>query len=605
MAGSSVQGQRTVGFVEATTDAGHAWRRIFERPNRVFDSMAFANAKDGWALTMSNRTVYQTRDGGRAWSRIAQFKATAMDLTLSPGGTPWLVLTSGSTSTSEVVRLEHGVFSLAWKPPGQVIALSMDGSHVTAEVTAVSRHGRTFALYTAARANLVWRRVSTMVQYPASVDVMSSNSPISGTLTWTSSHTALASVFAVATCANGCGIAETLVTHNGGASWHALSTVNIACQFGPLIARRDTAIAVEDSIQTSTCGWPATRLFVSSDQGVKFTQPAGWPESGAVGLGFASPTSLWASTGSGLMMSFDKGQVWTQVFPQPIPTGTLTYASPHVLYASGDQTNANAILKSTDQGRNWHIVTSLNGVQVSSLAFPTVRDGWAIGLRVANQGQTLLLHTTDGGHHWTVVQSALPGAGGSTIVRFFSAKSGEFLNLGGSCSEFCRYYGAVTYDGGKHWTAESARRVPSCMIAGAILAPREALGAVCSEPGSPVHVYETRNNGQNWPRRFTVPRNWDSGLSFSFPTAQVGYLSVMAQRLPTRRGAPTPSPNFALLSTADGGRQWQLHRLFGLTAAPFSSVSIYFGTRRDGMLHCNNAWWRTTDGGRIWTEILS
>lgn len=604
MAGNDAQGGRRVGFVEATTDGGHAWRRIFQRTNWVFQSLAFHNANNGWALDATTDTIYRTQNGGHTWTLSAHFKGTASDLTLSPEGEPWLVETAPSATTFHIVRLEHGVFSLVWKAPGPVLALSMTGSSVTAEVVSASPGPLTVWLYSTSRAHLTWRKIGTIAQYSSDQAGPSKSNPVSGDLVWTSDHTGIASVFALATCANGCDIAQSLITHDGGARWHALSMVNIACQFGPILASRGSSAAVEDAIQTSTCGWPTTTLFVSSDHGLRFSKSVGWPETGAYALGFASPSILWADTSSAVMMSFDDGQDWTQVFPAPIPTGTLTYASSQVLYAAGDQTNLNAIVKSTDQGRRWHIVTSLDGMSASSLAFPSVRDGWAV-VQPLPSSSTLLLHTTDGGQHWTVALRTPTGTSDSPIVRFFSTKEGELLNLGGTCSELCHYYGAITDDGGADWTAKSARRVPSGMGDGAILARRVALGAVGTMPGQPIRVYETRDQGQTWPLLFTVPPQWGNGLSFSFLSAQVGYLAVADQRLAPRRDMPTPLPTFSLWKTTDGGHHWTIRRLPRLTTVAFSSVSIYFGNFRDGMLRCNNTWWRTTDGGRVWTEILS
>lgn len=604
MVGSETQGKRTIGFVEATTDGGRTWQRVFQRTNWVFQSVAFQNARDGWALRSTTGTLYQTKNGGHTWRQSAHWKGTVGNLTLSPRGAPWLAVTAPSATTSTVVRLKHGLFSQVWNAPGHVLALSMRGSSVTAEVVPPSPDPLAFSLYSTPRTHLAWQRVGTIVQYSSALAGPSKSSPLSGNLVWTSDHTGMASVFAPATCANGCSIAQSLITHDGGVRWHTLSAINIACQFGPILASRGSSVAAEDIIQTSTCGWPASTLFVSRNHGLRFSKSAGWPETGANAIGFASPTTLWAATGSALMMSFDHGQVWTQVFPAPIPTGTLTYASRHVLYAAGDQTNPNAILKSTDQGRRWRIVTSLNGASASSLSFSSVRDGWAVAQPLPSS-TTELLHTTDGGQHWTVALRPPPGTSYNPIVRFFSQKEGEILNLGGACSEFCRYYGAVTHDGGAHWTAKSARRVPSGMGDGSILAPEVALGAVGTMPGGPIRVYETRDGGQTWPLLFTVPAHWGNGLSFSFLTARVGYLSVTDQKLAPRRGLPTPLPTFTLWKTTDGGHQWTVRRLPRLTTVDFSSVSIYFGSARDGMLQCNHTWWRTTDGGRVWTEILS
>ncbi len=609
ISGSYPQGKRRLGFVQATTDGGKAWHRVFRQKGQVFDSLVFANARDGWALNTTTGTLYRTVDGGSNWTQSAHFDGLAGNLILGRDDTAWLVVTRRGAG-SEVVGVKPGEVHDVWNARGQVLSLALAGRTLTAEVTPSSPHTFRVFLYAQSIRPRSWIRVGMIGQYPMSLAnaVQTGRAPsLWGELAWTSTHTGVASVFAPTSCANGCGIAEALITHDGGRTWHELSAVNIACQYGPTIASRGAAVAVEESVQTSTCGWPATTFFVSGNGGTTFSKPAGWPETGAGEIGFASPAILWGATNSAVMMSFDKGQVWRQVFPSPIPTGSLSYASRQVLYAAGDQTAPGAVLRSDDQGKRWHIVTALNGLQVSSLDFTSIRDGWAVGqpLDSADQQNTVLLHTTDGGVHWHVALRPPPGTSYSPIVRFFSAKDGELLNLGGACSEFCHYFGAVTHDRGAQWTRESARRVPSGLEDGAILAPKTALGAVGTFPGRAIRIYQTQDNGQTWHVLFTVPGVWNDGLSFSFPTARVGYLGATAQEMPSHRGGPVPLPHFALLTTVDGGHHWFLHLFPKLTKTTFFSLSIYFGNAQDGMLRCDDNWWRTTDGGHIWTEILS
>ncbi len=165
-------------------------------------------------------------------------------------------------------------------------------------------------------------------------------------------------------------------------------------------------------------------LFRSTDAGEQWSYtgadlPIG---NGALAIDPTTPGRLYACTYKGLQRSTDDGDTWTtimpntwpdgrdwadtEVFPSPTESGVLFICS-HDDWGFPASGNALGLIKSTNGGTSWHIVSDLEGVSVVDVDFDP-----------DNPQQMVLVTTdahvfksTDGGDHWTQAPASPPLAG--------------------------------------------------------------------------------------------------------------------------------------------------------------------------------------------------
>lgn len=156
----------------------------------------------------------------------------------------------------------------------------------------------------------------------------------------------------------------------------------------------------------------AVGLFRSRDAGETwqfiYANAAGYP---AFKIDPYNPAWLY-SAGGNLYRSEDEGDSWnlllstwpdgqalgdTNVFVSPLTPGKLFFSGSMQTYTP-DPT-ALGLITSDDNGATWQIITDLNGIPVTDLAFDTT-DPQKLAL-VTNDGQ--LFHSIDGGDHWSLV----------------------------------------------------------------------------------------------------------------------------------------------------------------------------------------------------------
>ncbi len=97
---------------------------------------------------------------------------------------------------------------------------------------------------------------------------------------------------------------------------------------------------------------------------------------------------------------------------------------------------AGAVWRTSDGGRHWKVLSSLDGVSVSALYFADAGSGWVIG--EARDKQAVLFHTTDGGRSWR--EQSAPGI---TRLQFVDKLHGWAVGRNATLLR--------TTDGGAEW----------------------------------------------------------------------------------------------------------------------------------------------------------
>jgi photosystem II stability/assembly factor-like uncharacterized protein len=168
-------------------------------------------------------------------------------------------------------------------------------------------------------------------------------------------------------------------------------------------------------------------LFRSTDAG------ANWQYTGG-GFSLASklaidpqhPTWLWAYevNGMGVVCSKDEGDTWTtvlttwpdgrpiangQVYPSPYDPQVLFVSSHYDSITGGSTSAAQGLIKSTNGGASWQIVTSLEGASVMDVAFDLNDPNDPTHLQmVAVTQDARVYHSGDAGSTWSQVAAKPP-----------------------------------------------------------------------------------------------------------------------------------------------------------------------------------------------------
>jgi photosystem II stability/assembly factor-like uncharacterized protein len=621
VAGTEGTGLAATAILEGTRDGGRRWQVLFRRRGLVLGHLAFSGPRTGWAIggpaeapstmgfggaSVPSQQLWQTTDGGASWSLALTVSGAITGLAVGGAGAPWVAVAGPCgkmTCRGKILARRGSQFPLLWRAPGPVLALARRGTTGWAEVAVEGSGPVQVELLKTTDGGRSW---AVAARLPAALGRLPlAEAGLRGALQFSSRRIGLASVFALGSCSmGGCGVSAVLRTTNGGASWTPVKAVAVSCAFRPLLAGEGRAAAVIESVNLAACAGPGTTLFLSVDGGARFRRAASWPETSLIQVGYRSGGGLWALTPNALITSENGGMSWRQAYPAVSPTGVLSFVNQRVAYAAGDQADPGAILRSQDGGRTWQVVGSLAARQAVQFAFSSPTAGWAGAIPLQGQYHTgaVLLHTTDGGRHWTTAFAPHSGTTLYPAIRFFTAQRGLFLNLPADCPGTCPLFGATTVNGGRTWTPLASSSAPANIASAAILSPSrfvvDTLGTI-SVPGG---VYETANGGRTWTELLKIPSTLNGGMALSFPTPQVGYLVVNDVKKPVDKSTGTPQQAvLALLKTTNGGRSWTLADLPGIPDDWFATVS--FRNREDGYLVADQRTWRTADGGAVWVAM--
>lgn len=599
-----------------TVTAGQAWQPQWQGAGTPL-AITAADAAHGWALVgcpgkkpSCGRELVATADGGARWRVIAtlpkavnQVKfysdqlgiATSdgclADLSLSRCPGALLVTHDGGAHWTPVLSAAGPVFATA-TAAGQLWAAEPIPGGSEVRFLASTNGGRS------------WRALGQLsVVGQMTPEVQVSLAASSSGLTWTS-------IFDPLSCAmHGCDVADLLHSGNGGQSWQAANLVDSYaddCGNNDIVfsAAPDGSAWAATGRNGAACAPPFGLVYQYG--------PAGWLQRSPLqltqisSLDAVSQDVAYAINGQDVLSrTADGGQHWTQLLPAIAPAGQVDVLSTTTALAAQDASDAGAILRSDNGGRTWTEIAHLPGV-VTQLEFPTASYGVAATYQAGTGTPWQLWRTWNGGGTWQFA-GALP-AGGADIYGPWISPSGHGLLL--------------TVTGGNPWEAGSGG-IP------------------------PVRVWTTVNWGATWTRGALLPLGRDTldgpaSYTPAGPSGWLGWLVVATasydQRVAVADGAapktlpllsgsldagnvqlighgtgfvwglesPAGHPTETILSlyrTTDNGRSWQHSDVRLVVPASSQAVPLLdFSDANHGWLVLGGATWRTSDGGRTWTQ---
>lgn len=205
---------------------------------------------------------------------------------------------------------------------------------------------------------------------------------------------------------------------------------------------------------------------------------------------------------------------WDVLQTNILETLQATYCVENVCYAVG---NDGVVLKSTDGGDNWGVLSSGVSSDLRDVYFTSVNVGFAVGADGA------CIFTSDGGNSWNPIDLSVSATLRS--IHFVNEDEGWIVGNSGLIFH--------TNDGGATWTQQPTN---TSVAITSVFFINSSLGWACGFNGL---VLVTNNGGNTW---VTQNSNTTSNLfAISFATSNTG-MAVGA--------------NGTIIRTIDGGENW-------------------------------------------------
>jgi photosystem II stability/assembly factor-like uncharacterized protein len=299
------------------------------------------------------------------------------------------------------------------------------------------------------------------------------------------------------------------------------------------------------------------------------------PPSGPT-IAWGDATHAWAGGGGGILASSDGGVTWRQ--QTRAPALQLAATDARHAWALSEQ----GVTSRTTDGVHWRTL----GVQhLMRLSFVDAMHGFAL------ERDDFVMRTTDGGVTWK------PTGGPNRLqsICFSDARTGWAARNG---TVF------TTHDGGAHWTSKLLLRAPDGNAPMPELSCHGrdvwAMVTTGAAAGSQAYaVYRSRDAGATWQALYAqfLRKGLPSISSYAGPIAALGHGDAVLE------GACAACGGYGTVTI-----------IHGAIRKTFSSAwpgPVAFEDARHGLLVTQAARtelpsvWRTADGGRRWTRVLS
>lgn len=256
---------------------------------------------------------------------------------------------------------------------------------------------------------------------------------------------------------------------------------------------------------------------------------------------------------------------------------------------------AGEIYRTVNGGSVWRLVFSNSETHFRSVGFMDENLGWAGSVGLGEFGNTdpvVLRQTEDGGQSWHPVES-FDGSDPVGLCGMQVVNDSIVVAVG-------RVRGpavfAKTTDRGETWSTVKIDSLAAGLIDVHFFTPDSgyAVGLTNSNPDtSSGVVLVTSDGGETWQKRFTTSRKGEWFWKISFPTRDVGYVSL-------QRNKAGPQINF--VKTTDGGLTWE-EKLF--SNSYYFVQGIGFLTEDLGWIGGNSRSpvMETSDGGETWHSL--
>ena len=234
--------------------------------------------------------------------------------------------------------------------------------------------------------------------------------------------------------------------------------------------------------------------------------------------------------------------------------------------------NTGRVLATSDGGRTWAVIASLEPGYLEWITFVDTHRGWACG----EKGR--LFATADGGHRWRQIRPDDPDIALS-VVQFLDDRRG--FTTGMRLSKRSHIV-LVTEDGGATWreseSTDGARGATDAVTM------TDASTALVGGFGA---VFRTADGGNTWTRHDLTPRNVVRGL-FAIDADTIWAVGHSG----------------LVLVSEDAGETWR----DGPNVARTMLRGVVFAGKMNGFIFGNGdehsrSIWRTRDAGRTWSDV--
>ena len=285
-----------------------------------------------------------------------------------------------------------------------------------------------------------------------------------------------------------------------------------------------------------------------------------------------------------LFHSLAVGAGWELLPNSPVATSRhddIFFLNPRLGWISNGD---GEIHRTTDGGETWMLLTTADGGR--SIGFADSLNGW-LGSLVGLSGA--LLMTSDGGFSWNGVTN-VSGPPPESVCGISVVNDSVIYASGG-------WYGVPrvlkTTDRGANWASFGLDSLAGGLVDCYFFTPDSGIVVGSTGDGliGQALILFTSDGGNTWSTSFLGPRDYETCWKISFPSAQVGYVSIESGNL---------SGPVYFLRTSDRGATWSEKMFLG---DHFDEQGIGFVTDSLGWI---GGWtgptYATTDGGDTWTQ---
>ena len=426
------------GVIFRTTNGGRAWGRQVDSTSRNLYSVSFPDSMNGFAVGEIG-LILHTSDGGKVWKPQQSGTAYLLKsvsfsdsnngtivgesnaiLTTTNGGATWVPQSSGIVASFTAVLQIDAMTTIAVGYSGIAIKTTYAGASWNKKSVGSIVPLHDASLFDAARGIAVGLAGTVHTTSNRGTSWISQPSGVTSNL---EAVTSFGTDTALAVGENG----SLIRTENGGLTWTDLSF--------PIVGGKTY--------------WYSGVAFSLSGNAII----VGKVDSLVPG---SPPATLQFSV---VLRSSDGGKTWTRsrILVAPVPGAnpqlfrpwllSVAFVDSNTVVAVGD---GGTVIRSTDSGQSWELVTSGTTEVLNSVAFSKTRIG--VGTAVG-EGEGTVLHTNDGGLTWGRVQLI-----GQTLRAICYGDTTFAMAVGDNGRMF------HTSNGGRNWSTVSLLGTNKLMV---------------------------------------------------------------------------------------------------------------------------------------------